>query len=257
MATLLRTLLRDIGILLHVPGFLVLPCVGVAAIAGEYGLLAPLFVTIGLSFGLGQVGFRLRVKDNPGVPGAVRLGALGLAWLLAAAIATVPFAWAGQNAITPEAARAYGTVLSAFFEAVSGLTGTGLTMSGDPSGLSYTLQFWRSALEWAGGIGMVLLAAFILRPTVSLRPIHKSELNIGAPEDAEMRRLAGYLLLIYTGLTVVSSIIVCSRSATWALSEARRRVFSLPWRLPGLSQRRCSAVHSRASSHLWTPHSTR
>lgn len=204
MLSLLRTLLHDIGILLHVPGVLAVPCLLVAAIAGEESLLLPFGATVGLSVGIGQICYRARHGDVEGIPGSIRLGSLAVSWLLAAAIAAIPFAWAAYAAVTDETVRAYGAPLSAFFEAVSGLTGTGLTMSGNPAELPHALQIWRSSLEWAGGIGMVLLAAFILRPTVALKPLYENEIHIGTPAEADTHRVAGRLLFIYASLTLAS-----------------------------------------------------
>jgi trk system potassium uptake protein TrkH len=192
--------------MLHAPGVLAVPCLGVALLAREHALLLPFALTILLSLGLGQAGYRMRHRDGEEVPNALRLAGLAVAWLLAAAIATVPFAWAGQHALTAEASRAYGTPLSAFFEAVSGLTGTGLTMSEDPSGLPHALQFWRSVLEWAGGIGIVLLAALFLHPGVKLKPLYESEIHIGTPSGSDPSRVAMHLLLIYAGLTAAASL---------------------------------------------------
>ena len=204
-----RILLRDVGLLLHVPGVLAVPCLVVALVTGEYALLAPLAVTVALSVGLGQAGYWARPDDSSDdaeAPGAVRLGALAIAWLLAAAIAAVPFTWAAHVGVTAQAVASYGSPLNAFFEAVSGLTGTGLTTSSDPSQLPHTLQFWRSALEWAGGIGIVLLAALVIHPAASLKPLFQNELHVGMPQDTRTPELARRLLLIYGGLTAASVI---------------------------------------------------
>lgn len=206
MPPLLRTLARDLGLLLHVPGVLAVPCLGVALLVGEHDFVAPFGFTIALSVGLGQAGFRTRPRDSATVPNSIRLAGLAVAWLLAAAIATIPFAWAGQAAVTAEAARAYGVPLNAYFEAISGLTGTGLSMASDPSGLPHALQIWRSVLEWAGGIGIVLLAALFLHPGVALKPLYESEIHVGTSSGSAPQRIAAYLFVIYGGLTAASSL---------------------------------------------------
>jgi len=207
VSPVLRTLLRDFGLTLHVPGVLAVPCLLVALLAGEQALLLPFGVTALLSIGLGQAGYHLHRPHSEAVPNAVRLAGLAVAWLLAAALATIPFLWAGLEALTAETARAYGTPLSAYFEALSGLTGTGLSMSADPSALPHALQFWRSVLEWAGGIGIVLLAALFLHPGMPLKALYESEIHIGASSDMNTSQLATRLLLIYAGLTAVASLV--------------------------------------------------
>ena len=192
--------------MLHAPGVLAVPCLATALITGEQALILPFALTILVSIGVGQAGYHARLRKGNDAPGSARLAGLAVAWLLASAIATLPFLWAGEAAITAEAARAYGTPMTAFFEAMSGLTTTGLTMSADPSALPYTLQLWRSMLQWGGGVGIVLLAALVLHPGVALKPLYVSEVSLEAPEGLSPHRIAVRLLSIYAGLTLASAL---------------------------------------------------
>jgi hypothetical protein len=53
---------------------------------------------------------------------------------------------------------AFNPPLHAIFEAISGFTSTGLSMSQDASALPYRLQWWRSFSEWVGGVGAIVLS---------------------------------------------------------------------------------------------------
>jgi len=67
--------------------------------------------------------------------------------------------------------------LSAFFESMSGWTGTGLTMvGGGEANLPYTLQFWRSLIQWVGGVGVIVLTLSILaRPGTGSFVLYKEK----------------------------------------------------------------------------------
>lgn len=74
---------------------------------------------------------------------AMIIAALG--WLIAPLLCAVPFM---IDANMP--------FLDAYFEGMSGWTGTGLTMIAQPSELTYTLQFLRSFMQWLGGVGVIV-----------------------------------------------------------------------------------------------------
>jgi trk system potassium uptake protein TrkH len=69
-----------------------------------------------------------------------------LAFILAAGLLTYPFMAAGLG------------LLDAWFEAVSAVTTTGLSMAPTPEGQSDAFLFARAWGQWFGGIGMVVLS---------------------------------------------------------------------------------------------------
>jgi trk system potassium uptake protein TrkH len=57
------------------------------------------------------------------------------------------------------------TPLDGYFEAMSGWTGTGLTMVVNEELLPRSIQFWRTIMQWVGGVGViVLMLAILSRP---------------------------------------------------------------------------------------------
>jgi trk system potassium uptake protein TrkH len=86
---------------------------------------------------------------------------VALAFIVAAALMAYPLTAAG---LTP---------LDAWFESVSGVTTTGLSLVPDPEGASEAFLFTRAWMQWFGGLGMVVLSL---------------ALAVGRPGD--MRRLA-------------------------------------------------------------------
>jgi len=53
--------------------------------------------------------------------------------------------------------------LDSVFESMSGFTGTGLTMAAVEEKLPRSLHWWRSFIEWVGGVGVIVLTVAILR----------------------------------------------------------------------------------------------
>ncbi len=75
----------------------------------------------------------------------------------------------------------------AFFEAMSGLTTTGSTVLSGLDGLPPSLNFWRHALEWFGGLGVIVMALAVL-PLLGIggMQVHKG----AAPGSVKDERLA-------------------------------------------------------------------
>jgi trk system potassium uptake protein TrkH len=84
--------------------------------------------------------------------------AIILAWIISSILSAIPFIIAGHT-LTAGAESVYQDPGSALFESVSGLTSCGLTISADAHQLSAGFQWYRSALEWIGGLGLIALVA--------------------------------------------------------------------------------------------------
>jgi trk system potassium uptake protein TrkH len=74
-----------------------------------------------------------------------------LAWIVVSAIGAVPF-WIGLRT----------SYLDAYFETVSGLTTTGITMLQGLDGLPLSILFWRAFIQWLGGLGILAFFLAIL-----------------------------------------------------------------------------------------------
>jgi len=150
----IRVRLADIRIILHFVGLFVIG-IGLA-------MLLPLATAIGYSewdaaldyiLGAGfafAVGAALVLTQTREVKlshsHALVLTALG--WLAASAAAAVPLAASGH----------YGSYLDALFDALSGLTTSGLTLSQDLDHMAYSHNMWRHLLHLIGGQGIVVAA---------------------------------------------------------------------------------------------------
>ena len=156
--------LRDVGLIAMAVGAASLPALAVDVASGPSPALPGLAALAAAGLGTGAAALVLTRADEPR-RGSEALIAIALGWLLAAALAAVPFALAARLDPAPSATlAAFERPAVALFEAMSGITGTGLSVSDDPSVLPPSLQLWRSIMQWAGSIGWMMLALMLLAP---------------------------------------------------------------------------------------------
>jgi trk system potassium uptake protein TrkH len=154
----------DLGVLLHIPAVLSVPAAGVCIGFGEWQLLPGFAVTAVASLGIGRALTTKRVDGDQAHSLVMSMVTVGTAWLFISLLAAIPFLYWGW-ASGADAARPFRALWTAFFESISGITSTGLTMTDDASLLPRAVQAWRTLLEWVGGIGVVVLALAIIRPS--------------------------------------------------------------------------------------------
>lgn len=122
-----------------------------------------------------------------------------LCWIFMSLIGTLPFLMAVDGI----------SFVDAFFESVSGISTTGATIFDDIEVLPYSIIFWRSLLQWIGGMGIIVLTVAILPLLgVSGLSLMKAE-TTGATVDKISNKItstAKILWLIYIGLTFAEII---------------------------------------------------
>jgi trk system potassium uptake protein TrkH len=129
--------------------------------------------------------------------------ALALMWTSVSLLSFIPFLSAG---LTPT---------DALFEAFSAWTDTGLTMIPDPQVLPRSLSVFRILIQWASGLGIVILMLFIYGPSSrAAQSLFQAE---GRFEDfaTNIRRLGRTIILIYTGYTVAGALVLWALGLTW------------------------------------------
>lgn len=200
-----RTVLRDLGVVLHVPGFMALFTALVAVLADEWFALPAFLITALAAVTVGQVLYRtFRTRGEP-LRVANAMVAAVLAWTATPLFAALPFmvmAWSAPeaNALASEWVTTFSNPLSALFEATSGFTSTGLTMVEHPSQLPHTLQWWRSFLQWVGGVGIILATLTVFHPSGDAFRLYFSEGReriIGDDVTASVLRM-WWIYVLYT-----------------------------------------------------------
>lgn len=197
-----KTVLYAIGrLMLLMAGFLVIP-VGVAQIYGEhetlFSFLAPAFVTA-----LVGAFFLFRYSNRRDESLGTREGFLlvTVAWLLVSFIGAWPFY------LSPH----FKTFADAFFESSSGFTTTGASVLNNIEALSHAHLFWRSFIQWIGGMGIIVLAVAIL-PQLSIGGMQFMKNETPGPTFEQLKprikQTALTLWKVYVLFTVVETILL-------------------------------------------------
>lgn len=132
-----------------------------------------------------------------------------LAWVSMAAAATVPFLLEIPGI----------SFTDAYFESMSGLTTTGATVLTGLHTLPQSLNVWRHALQWFGGMGIIVLAIAIL-PLLGVggMQLFKAEMPGPMKESKLTPRItqtAKYLWLIYVALTALCMLALRLAGMDW------------------------------------------
>ncbi len=165
-------------------------------VRGSLILLAYGFIYLGFGVVLYRRGFGARIEMGE----AVALTAV--VWIVVPLLSAVPFMEASGVPF-----------IDSLFESVSGWSTTGLTvLSGSNSSwrgvyvprveeLDVSLKFWRTLMQWEGGLGIVIFTIAILAPPgVSAATLYLAEGKFERLE-ASFRRSAVLMGLIYLALT--------------------------------------------------------
>ncbi|MFA9430644.1 TrkH family potassium uptake protein [Egicoccus sp. AB-alg2] len=208
-----RAVAHDLGLLLFVPVGLVIGTVPVAVAVGEWHALPPLLMVAAAAGVCGTLLVR-RFRDartSHAWP-AVEIVALG--WLLLAVAGAAVLWGIGTAAGMDDADRVFRDPGNALFEAMSGTTSTGLSMAdGIESQLSRTVQWWRSLLQWTGGVGVVLFAIGFTHTASNVRALYEAEGrtdDLGGDVRVTVRRTFG----IYAGLTAAAVLALLATGHT-------------------------------------------
>jgi trk system potassium uptake protein len=188
----------------------------VAAVWGEWYAVPAFLLSGAITAGLGRALHRWG-KDAPDTDPAHGLVTAALAWLFSGVLCSLPIllvAWTvaldPRWLATPELDRtlvAFLSPINAVFEGMSGVTGTGLTMTLDESELPATIQWWRSLVQWIGGVGVVVLAAAIVLTGESgaFRELYEEKAAVETIGDSTAETLRA-IWWVFVALTVGSVI---------------------------------------------------
>jgi trk system potassium uptake protein TrkH len=211
-------LARDLGRILIALAGLVFASVAVPLVWGEFYAVPALVASGLLPLAIGVALTRVfEAPDEVGKLHGMMIAAGG--WLLVAVFGTFPFlfvAWTvavdpfpGVLAVpasvdTPTLA-AFRDPLNGLFESMSGITGTGLTMTDDEGALPHTIQWWRTLIEYVGGVGVIVLTTAILaRPGSGSLTLYESEARSEKihPSIVSTVRTIWWIFLLFTFLAI-------------------------------------------------------
>ena len=106
---------------------------------------------------------------------------------------------------------AYFTVTDAVFESVSGFTTTGASILNNIEAVSKGLLFWRSFIQWLGGMGIIVLSLAIL-PFLGVggMQLYKAEVPSPVPDKLKPRIRDSAMILwkVYALISLVQVIVL-------------------------------------------------
>ena len=132
-------------------------------------------------------------------------------WITTAVIGSLPFYLSG----------AIPDVTDAFFESMSGVTTTGATILGNIStmphlengieSLPHGILFWRSFIQWIGGMGIIVFYIAIL-PLLGVGGVQLFKAEVPGPVadkiKPRVKETAKFLWIIYVGITLIEIIVL-------------------------------------------------
>ncbi|MFB6304855.1 MAG: TrkH family potassium uptake protein [Haloferacaceae archaeon] len=219
----LATIARDVGALLLIEAALMTLSTGVAAAFREWHVALGFLLSAGLTAAVGYAARRAFADaPDPLMKHGMIIAAAG--WFTVACFGALPFLLSAR--LTPPAVQAtyvpagadyaasslryFANPLHALFESMSGWTGSGLTMAVHEPSLPRTVQWWRSLIQWVGGVGVIVLTVSILaRPGSGSYALYRSEARKERihPSIVSTVRTIWKVFLLYTALSVVAMVL--------------------------------------------------
>jgi trk system potassium uptake protein TrkH len=170
---------------------------------GNFAVAAGVVVVLGLALAGITHRYRRELKPRDGFL------LVTLSWVLMSGAAAVPMMLALPGL----------SFTDAYFEAMSGLTTTGSTILVNLDSLPPSINLWRHALHWFGGIGIIVLAISIL-PLLGVggMQLYRAEAP-GAVKDSKLTpritQTAKALWFTYSGITAVGIVALKACGMSW------------------------------------------
>lgn len=189
---------KILGQLLFLEAFWMLFCLGTSLYYQEedaFAFLVSILATIGV--GLLLVGRGRGAENSLSRRDAYLV--VTLTWVVYSALGTLPFLVGGY----------LSSFADAYLEAMSGFTSTGATVFNDVESLPHGILFWRSVMQWVGGLGIVFFTVALL-PSLVGGSVKVFSAESSAPLRSKLHpRLstsAKWIWSIYMTLTVACAV---------------------------------------------------
>ncbi|MDQ8188253.1 TrkH family potassium uptake protein [Pelagicoccus sp. SDUM812002] len=133
---------------------------------------------------------------------------IGLAWLLASLIGSIPY-----GMVLPES-----TLADAIFESASGLTTTGASVYDNLEGFAPSLMFWRCLSQWIGGMGVVVFFVAVLGFIgVGAKMLYANEASgsVTEFEESRIQSTVAKLVWVYLGLSTACCLSYWGADMSW------------------------------------------
>lgn len=164
--------------------------------------IVPLCQSMGLTILAGlAVFFILRNARTEYISPREGMAIVAVGWTAIGFFGALPFYFSGE----------FGPFVDAFFESVSGFTTTGSSILTNIEGVSRGLLFWRSFIQWLGGMGIIVLSIAIL-PFLGVggMQLYKAEVPSPVPDKLKprIRDTAMILWKVYALITLLEVVML-------------------------------------------------
>lgn len=200
----IKTFLRDLGLLLHVPAILFIPTLFILAYFNEWFALPSFLVMACVSFVPGQLLYWV-FKNSEKSYKPLSLPLVAVSWFLIPLIGSIPFYGVSfVEGVNIGDAIKFSEFTSALFEAMSGFTSTGLSMLEKPETIPHCLQWWRSISEWLGGMGVILVAVILLDLNTEDEALYEAEAMSWTIPESSVNKTMYRIWSIYIVFTIIA-----------------------------------------------------
>ena len=203
----LKPLLNVLGALLTLLGITMVVPIFISFYLNGYDLSGFIYSAL-ICIGIG-IPVWYFTRNNKSLSNKVGFAVVTFSWVIAALAGALPFYLSG----------AIPNFTDAFFESMSGVTTTGASIIGNietlPNlangieSLPYGILFWRSFIQWIGGMGIVVFYIAIL-PILGSGGIQLFKLEVPGPVSDKikprLRETAKMLWMVYLGITLANII---------------------------------------------------
>lgn len=196
----LKIIIRVLGFLLIVEGIAMLLALLVSVIYSEPEAISFLISSL-INVGIGGTIILLTQKANKDIGKREGFIIVALVWVIFSFFGSLPFI----------ISKSIPNFTNAFFETMSGFTTTGSSILNDIESLPYGMLFWRSIIQWLGGMGIIVLSLAIL-PVFGIGGMQLFVAEVPGPTpdkiSPKIRQTAKTVWVIYIGFTVVETILL-------------------------------------------------
>jgi trk system potassium uptake protein len=195
----LRRIVANMGFILQVSGLLLILPIAIGLQNGELQSVASIIVTCFIAFG---VGFAFNsFAQHKEVDEQTSLWLMLLTFTIIPLILIVPYIW--NNVF--HSTNPIDLFTNAYFEIISGFTTTGFSMISNPQTLPLSLLFYRSLVEFIGGVGFIYILIAFMCPQEEIDK-YLNILGIERITD-DYRKMLLSIMVIYTIIVALFTVI--------------------------------------------------
>jgi len=197
-----RYLIKVVGILIFFVGLAMIFSLGVGIIYADRSV-GPLLKSMNITLGAGLLLYLCSGGEKAEhITPREGMAAVAIGWTAAGLFGALPFYLTGGE---------FRTFVDAFFESISGFTTTGSSVLSDIEAMPRGILFWRSLIQWLGGMGIIVLSLAIL-PFLGVggMQLYKAEVPSPVPDKLRprIRETAVVLWKVYAGISAGQVILL-------------------------------------------------